>query len=123
MKGDFMIKEIWKDIPNYEGLYQISNYGQAKSLMFINKQCKNKREKILKTYINNRGYKTIKLAKNKTKKAFFIHRLVAENFINNLENKKEVNHIDGNKLNNNVSNLEWCTRSENMHHAYEMGLR
>ena len=118
-----MIKEIWKDIPEYEGLYQISNYGQIKSLTFINKQCKKKREKILKSYINNRGYKIIKLTKNKTKKAFFIHRLVAENFIDNLENKKEVNHIDGNKLNNNVKNLEWCTRSENMHHAYEIGLR
>lgn len=69
-----------------------------------------------------RGYYIVTLCKGKERKTKKIHRLVAEAFIPNVENKLQVNHIDGNKLNNNVKNLEWCTDSENMIHAYKTGL-
>ena len=105
-------KEIWKDIPNYEGLYQISDTGRIKSL---------KRNIILKPSTNKNYFKII-LCKNGSKKTYFIHRLVAIAFISNPKNLLEVNHIDGNKLNNNVNNLEWCTRKENVEHSIRNGL-
>lgn len=71
----------------------------------------------LKPQINSRGYVTYGLSKNNNKKWFSAHRLVALAFIRNIENKEEVNHIDGDKLNNKISNLEWCTRQENVSHA------
>lgn len=106
--------EIWKDIPNYENLYQVSNQGNVKSV------CSSK---MLKSSPNNCGYYKVELYKNKKSKVFYVHRLVAISFIPNPENKKQVNHIDGNKANNNVSNLEWCTASENQIHAINHNLR
>ena len=105
--------EIWKDIKGYEGLYQVSNLGRVKSL-------KN-REKILNPFSDN-NYLNVDLFKNRKKKRYKIHRLVAITFIPNIDNKPEVNHIDGNKENNCISNLEWTTSSENMQHAFKMGL-
>ena len=98
-----MKKELWKDIPEYEGLYQVSNYGRIKSLH-------NYRGKgnIIKPKIKNNYYQ-IGLRKNNIRKWFSIHRLVAENFILNSQNLPQVNHKDENKLNNYVDNLEWCT--------------
>ena len=106
--------EIWKDIPNYENLYQVSNQGNVKSVCF---------SKMLKSSPNNCGYYKVELYKDKKPKVFYVHRLVAISFIPNPENKKQINHIDGNKANNNVSNLEWCTASENQIHAINHNLR
>lgn len=124
-----MNKEIWKDIIGYEGLYQISNLGNVKSLKRncydINTKkivCINK-EINLKQNKDNKGYLTVKLQKNKTKKTVRIHRLVAEAFIPNLENKSQVNHKDGNKQNNCVDNLEWCDNDYNNEHAKINGLK
>jgi hypothetical protein len=108
--------EIWKDVIGYEGLYQVSNFGRLKSFW-------RKKEIIMKPSNNGWGYYFVSLRKNETKiKSITIHRLVAEAFILNPENKEQVNHIDGNKLNNHVFNLEWCTRLENMRHGFKMGL-
>ena len=109
------MEEIWKDIQGYEELYQISNYGRIKSLKY-------NKDNILKPYMTSTGYYKIDLRKNNTRKIKPIHKLVAQHFIDNPENKPEVNHKDGNKLNNRVENLEWVTRSENIKHSYKTGL-
>ena len=100
------MEEIWKDIPNYNG-YQVSNLGRVKAL---------KTNKILKLNRTRTGYFLIRLYKNKKQKAFLIHRIVAQAFIPNPANKSQVNHKDGNKANNCINNLEWCTISENQKH-------
>lgn len=110
------MKEVWKDITGYEGLYQISNLGRVKSFW-------NTKEKILMNLKDNFGYLKVCLCKDGKKKQFKVHKLVAEAYIPNIENKKEVNHINGNKADNRAENLEWCTRSENMKHAYKNGLQ
>ena len=119
------MKEIWEDIKGYEGLYQVSNLGRIKSLKYwsnVHNKYYN-REIILKQKENRYGYLFVGLYKEHKRKECLIHRLVSEAFIPNLENKKEINHKDGNKKNNCVNNLIWCTRSENMLHAYKTGLR
>lgn len=115
------MKEIWKDIKGYEGLYQVSNLGNIKSLGRLVTRGNNqvfKPESLLMPGVKNTGYCNVILCKEKTKKTFLIHRLVAVEFISNPENKKTVNHKDGNKLNNHIQNLEWNTLSENLKHAY-----
>jgi hypothetical protein len=115
--------EIWKNIKGYEGKYQVSNLGRIKSLYRWNGKAFYKREHIMESYINNKnGYIYIALMKNNKNKNCRLHRLVAEAFIPNPENKPQVNHIDGDKTNNNANNLEWCTQSENELHAYNKGL-
>lgn len=111
------MKEIWKDVPNYEGLYQVSNLGRVKS----NHNTRYHKPKIL-TNIPRNGYVSVILCKNKSQKNVFVHRLVAECFVPNPENKPCVNHIDGNKSNPCASNLEWCTQKENISHAINAGL-
>lgn len=106
------MKETWKNIKGYEGFYKISNFGRVESLY---------KNKILKSCISHNGYVEITLYKDKTKKRFAIHRLVAKAFIPNPDNKPEVNHIDNNPQNNHVSNLEWVTHKENVRHAWESG--
>lgn len=113
---------IWKDIKGYEGLYQISNVGQVKSLDRIVKHSgENERiqkGRILKPFFNkDTGYVEIGLSKNGKSKKHRIHRLVADAFVPNLENKLEVNHIDEDKQKNTAINLEWCTRKENENHG------
>ena len=103
-----MQTENWKDVPNYEGYYQVSNLGRMKSF--------NLNKETILTKPNYNHYSTIILCKNKIRKSFRIHRLVAICFLPNPENKPQVNHIDGNKCNNTVVNLEWVTSQENQIH-------
>lgn len=102
------MKEVWKDIEGYEGLYQVSNLGRVKRVTT---------GRILKSGKDKKGYLKVVLCKNNIKSAKTIHRLVAQAFIPNNENKPEVNHIDENKTNNMVSNLEWMTAKENSNHG------
>lgn len=104
--------EIWKDIKEYEGLYLVSNYGKVKS-----------KRKQRKPRLDKYGYPTVSLSKNGIKKHYKIHRLVAIAFLPNEYNKPTVNHKDGNKENNHVSNLEWNTVKENIIHASNTDLR
>lgn len=105
------MKEIWKIIKNYED-YQVSDLGNVKSKMKSNKNLSK----------SNRGkYYAVNLYKNNKRKTFNIHRLVAQAFISNPENKSCVNHIDCNTFNNNLSNLEWVTHRENIMYAYSLG--
>ena len=118
--------EIWKDIKGYEGLYQVSNLGRVKSLSIYRKNsvCEYySKEKILKPLKDKGGYLNVRLWKNKKGKTIKIHRLVACNFLENTENKRDVNHINGIKTDNGVENLEWCTCSENIKHAFDTGLK
>lgn len=105
--------EQWKDVVGYEGLYQVSTFGRIKSI-------KNSREKILvKRKSGSIKYYTICLCKNNKPKYYLIHRLVASAFIPNIDiNKDQVNHKNGNKLDNRMDNLEWVTNLENRKHSY-----
>ena len=120
--------EIWRDIKNYEGLYQASNLGNIKSLKRLVKISKTKekykeiQECILKPYVTKQGYLYITLANNGTYKNTRIHRIIAETFIPNNDKDLQVNHINGNKKDNRVDNLEWVTCKENINKAWEMGL-
>lgn len=118
------MQEIWKDIPEYEGLYQVSNLGRIKSLeRKVNKQTSIRvvNERILKL-LKGKKYMQVCLSKNCKTKTKLVHRLVAETFIPNYNNYQEVNHIDANVQNNCVNNLEWCNRYQNMQHAKQKRL-
>jgi hypothetical protein len=108
--------EKFVDISNTEGRYKVSNLGNVIS-------CKNGKERLLKIWKNELGYSMINFIQNGKKKNLRVHRLVAEAFLPRVEHKNEVNHIDGNKDNNNVKNLQWVTRKENMRHAFDNGLK
>lgn len=114
--------EIWKPVVGYEGLYEVSSNGRIKSLnkSVIHKRygVQKKNEFILNiNKTSNFGYYKCKLTKNNVTKVFFVHRIVAEAFIPNTNNYPIINHIDFNKTNNNVDNLEWCTNRYNINHA------
>lgn len=120
------VPEVWKPVPGYEGLYEISNMGNVKSLARMKPYRDGFRRfpgGILKPNKINGGYRLVMLTNSHTRKGFLVHRLVAESFIENPNCLPQVNHIDGNKENNTVSNLEWCTAKENMLHSVKNRLR
>lgn len=103
---------IWKKIPNYDGIYEVNNVGQIRNTTS---------GKVLKQHENPLGYKFIRLSKNGVSKKYRVHRLVAICFLENPENKPFINHLDSNPRNNQLDNLQWCTQSENIQHAYDHG--
>ena len=105
--------EIWKDIPNYEGRYQVSSLGRVKSFKFS-------KERVLKCAVNSTGYILTNLYEKANRKAYKVHRLVMIAFIG--ESDLDVNHKNGIKTDNRLENLEYCTRSENVQHAFNTGL-
>jgi hypothetical protein len=110
--------EVWKNIIGYDGVYQINKNGDVKSLKRNTPGLFTSIDKIIKKSINLKGYYTYKLSKKGKVKNFLLHRLVAIHFIENPDNEKCVNHKDGNPLNNDISNLEWCSYSYNSLHGY-----
>ena len=114
--------EIWKDIKGFEGYYQVSNYGNIKSLTRFD-GIRERQGQEIKQNLKYNGYLQVGLRKNSERKFYSVHRLVAIHFIDNPENKPQVNHIDCNKQNNNINNLEWTTSKENLYHAKINGLR
>jgi len=115
-----MEKEIWKDIPNYEGFYQASNLGRIRSLNRYGIYNKFYKGQILKQR-NTRGYLQVNLSKNGKHKTHRVHRLIISSFFG--ISKLQINHKNGIKSDNRLENLEYCTCSENIKHAYSLGLR
>lgn len=104
---------MWKDIIGYKGLYQINESGQIRNI----------KGNVKKQAVTNSGYLVVDLYKNNIRHTLLVHRLVAQVFIPNPDNLEIINHIDGNKLNNNSSNLEWCDYTTNLNHARKNNLR
>ena len=118
------MEELWKDIEGYEGLYKISNMGNVLSLNFGAKNNRlSGKQQLLKISRSSSGYYHVQLWNNGVSSTKLIHILVADAFIPKPSGKTEVNHIDGNKANNTVLNLEWVTPKENLTHAVENGLK
>lgn len=122
-----IIEELWKDVEGYEGFYQVSFTGKVRSknreVANWGNGTRNIKGKRLVSYIGKRGYPVVDLWKGGKRKMCTVHRLMAQVFLKNPEEKKCINHKDGDKTNNLLDNLEWATHSENIIHAYENGLR
>lgn len=120
------MEEEWRPVKGYEGLYEVSNMGRVRSLPRTVRKRGNKtslyKGKLLKALDDLYGYKNVNLSKQTIKRKKRVHRLVAEAFIPNPMNLPVVNHLDGDKHNNCVSNLEWCSNKENTNHAIKTGL-
>lgn len=125
-----MKNEIWKSVVGYENLYEVSNFGNVRSVERYVKYTKWKKEnqfqlrkqKLLKQVKMRNGYMRVEMSDNGKHKLNLVHRLVAQAFIPNPNNCSQINHKDGNKENNFVDNLEWCSCKENMKHAWRNGL-
>lgn len=120
--------EIWKDIPKYEGRYQVSNWGNVKTLGRLVEESNGRKvfrkEKLLTKSLMYKGYEVVKLYKTKEQKnTMFVHKLVGITFLENPNNFVELNHKNGIKTDNRVKNLEWCSRSFNVKETYRLGLR
>lgn len=113
------MKEEWKDVVGFEGAYKISNFGRVYSIP----RNGTKGTGFLKIHYTHDGYAKVRLIYKGKDKTARVHRLVAEAFLPNPENKDTVNHIDGDKTNNMIINLEWCDRHEQLNHAYKLGLK
>jgi hypothetical protein len=111
-----MLNKIWYPVKGYEGFYEITKDGKVRSLY------KHHQHYQMQQRIDRAGYLTVRLTKKDKGSTRTIHRLLALTFIPNPDKKRCVNHKDGNKLNNSLLNLEWCTHSENLKHAYDNGL-
>jgi len=118
--------EIWKDAKGFEGYYEVSNYGNVRrkkcETIYKDGRVAHFSETVLKQSENKKGYLRVYLSMKSKKITKAVHRIVAETFIENPENKQTVNHIDLNKKNNRVENLEWMTNKENMQHAFRNGV-
>lgn len=112
-----MTHDEWKDVPGYEGLYQVSDEGRV-----VGTVRRGSSGNEIKSHIRRDGYRYVVLYKDAKGKNFALHRLVAMAFIPNPENKREVNHKNGDKTDNRVENLEWTTPKENTKHAFDSGL-
>lgn len=111
--------EVWKDVNGYEGLYQVSNYGNVRSLKREVTQGKYGKTRTvgdtqMKPFDNGHGYQTVSFSREQKRKNFYVHRLVAEHFVENVGGLKYVNHKDYDPANNHADNLEWCTQQENI---------
>lgn len=122
-----LANEEWRDVVGWGGLYQVSNLGRVKSLpksvKFKDGRVRDYDNKILSPLHTSSGYLHVMLYANTCRKQYYIHRLVCEAFISNTSAHSDVNHIDGCKTNNRLCNLEWCSRSSNIKHAYDSNLR
>lgn len=114
--------ENWVDIPGYEGIYQVSPNGSIRSVSRIDALGRKWKSQIKKHHNHNGGYLSASLCKDGVKKHHLVHRLIASSFIENPESLPVVNHIDGNKHNNSLSNLEWCSYADNNKHAHKVGM-
>lgn len=115
-------QEVWRPVKGYEDRYEVSSMGRVRSLPNRERSTRN-RIVVLRPYVGDDGYPFVTIWRNGKKRKCTIHRLVAGAFIPNPEDKPQVNHIDGNKDNNRVSNLEWVTAAENVQHAFRVGLQ
>ena len=126
MGGEFLKKELWKDIPEYEGCYQVSNYGRVRSVdrdvaHTIPGFTQHIKGFVLKGTDNGNGYLVVVLNRDGKRKNHYIHRLVAAAFCENPDKKNQVNHLDHNRQNNAADNLEWCTQKENVRYSAPLG--
>jgi len=121
------MKEIWKAVKDYEGIYEISNIGRIRGLdrfiVYKDGRLFKKRQEYLSPTISTKGYYYVNLSHQGKVKSFRIHQLVISHFVSKPFNKPQTNHKDGNKLNNKAQNLEWVTNSENQIHAVKLGIR
>lgn len=117
------LKEIWKSVEGYEGLYEISNLGNLYRLEYITNRGRKIKGKLMNQYLNYKGYIQVYLIKEGKKFTTTIHRLMAIAFIPNPDNKPQINHLNGIKNYNKLENFEWCDNSENQLHAFHTGLK
>lgn len=124
MAKSILQKEVWKDVSGYEGLYQVSNFGNIRSLDRRVVNHRNGSTRIAKgvnitPFDNGNGYLVVGLRKNGKRKNYYVHRIVADTFLDNPKECEYINHIDYNTKNNNVTNIEWCTQKDNVLHSIE----
>jgi hypothetical protein len=113
----------WADVIGYEGLYEVSTDGRIRTVQHVTNGHTIPSKELAVSIYKSQRYARVRLYKDGKSKDILVHRIVAETFIPNPENKPQVNHIDGNRTNNRVDNLEWCTQAENNRHAIDNGLQ